>query len=156
MPEGKMNKMSGLICSDCQWVKFAVGLPPMSICWSRTKSGWRSHTDLHFTALPFSRCQSPHCISSSNKKSCWHAACPRGVIHHCERKAARDGFIQKDLFACVHYFDFWFFLHSATRQYLKLVLTHPTEPKAKIGFGGKEQYAPFMASFSPAGKILKP
>lgn len=32
----------------------------------------------------------PHCISSRNKKSCWHVVRPRGVIHHCGRKEAQD------------------------------------------------------------------
>lgn len=106
--EVKENKTSGLICSFRRWENFALGSLPTSICSSRTKTGWRSHTDLHFTALPFPDASLSIVFSSSNKKSCWHAACLRGVIHHCERKEAQDEYIQKDVFTCVHYFNFNF------------------------------------------------
>lgn len=55
------------------------------------------------------RCQFASIVfPAATKKSCWHAACLRGVIHHFRRKEAHDEYIQKDLFTCVHYFNFNF------------------------------------------------
>lgn len=87
-----------------------------------------------FHSSAISRCQSLHCISSSNKKSCWHAACLRGVIHHCKRKEAQDEYIQKDLFGCVHYCNFNFSCSQPpdSSMRLKLVLIHPNEPIARL------------------------
>ena len=76
-----------------------------------------------FHCSAISRCQSLHCTSSSNKKSCWHAACLRGVIHHCKRKEAQDEYIQKDLFTCVHYRNFNFSCSQPPHSmWLKLLL----------------------------------
>lgn len=72
----------------------------------------------------------PYCISSSNKKSCWHGVRPRGVIHHCGRKEAQDysrGLVR----LCSLLRRLFFITPSVTRQALKLVLTHPAEPKSK-------------------------
>lgn len=81
----------------------------------------------------------PHCISSSNKKSCWHVARPRGVIHHCGRKEAQDysrGLVR----LCSLLRRLLFFSPSVTRQLLKLVLTRPAELKSKkICCAGKKE-----------------
>lgn len=42
------------------------------------------------------------------KEGCWHTACLRGVIHHYNKKESHNEYIQKDLFSCVHYFNFNF------------------------------------------------
>lgn len=57
-----------------------------------------------FHMPPISRCQSLLCIFSCNKKSCWHAACLRGVIHHYRKKGITEWKIQRDF--CAHYFNF--------------------------------------------------
>ena len=87
-----------------------------------------------FHSSAISRCQSLHCVSSSNKKSCWHAACLRGVIHHCERKEAQDEYIQKDVFTCVHYFNFNFSCSQPPNSSMQPQPgpIHPTETKANM------------------------
>lgn len=69
---------------------------------------------------------------AATKKSCWHAACLRGVIHHFRRKEAHDEYIQKDLFTCVHYFNFNFSCSQPPdiSVHLKLPLVHPSESNA--------------------------
>lgn len=92
-------------------------------------------SDAHVRIYISQRCHfadaSPsHCISSSNKKSCWHVVRPRGVIHHCGRKEAQDysrGLVR----LCSLLQRLVFFSPSVTRQSLKLVLTRPAEPKSK-------------------------
>ena len=45
--------------------------------------------------------------ASTKRKSGWHAAGLRGVIHHYKRKEAHDecGVFKKNLFTCVHHFN---------------------------------------------------
>lgn len=54
------------------------------------------HFQMSVSALFFSTC---------NRKSCWHAACLRGVIHHYRKKGITEWNIHRDF--CVHYFNFW-------------------------------------------------
>lgn len=91
--------------------KFAFASPSTSICSCRTKTEWHLHTDLHFTALVFPDASLSFVFLAPKRKKiegCWHTACLRGVIHHYNKKESHNEYIQKDLFSCVHYFNFNF------------------------------------------------
>lgn len=84
-PEDKMSKTSGCLLTVSRG-KVAVGSLPTSICRGRTKSEWRSRTDLHFTALPFSRRQSPSLYFQPQQKELLARRAPEGCNPSLRKK----------------------------------------------------------------------
>lgn len=136
--------------------KVAVGLLPTSICRSRTKSGWRSRTDLHFTALPFSRRQSPSLYFQQQQKELLARRAPEGCNPSLRKKRGAGLFKRTcSLVFITSTFGFFLALRHQTVPQTGSYTSRWAEKQKICCVAKRRDVRTIVASFSTVRKNLK-